>query len=73
MSAETQAPVAKLVTAHSVTAGLPGAAETIVVVRTVGTPGSTSKVLTQLSPVAGSDCSITSRSIPSVVVSSCLT
>ena len=73
MSAEMQAPVAKLVTAHSVKAGLSGATETVVVVRTADTPGSASRVLIQVSPVAGSDCSITSRSIPSVVASSCLT
>ena len=56
------APVARLVTAHKVNAGLPGATDTVVVARAAGTPFGTVKVLTQVRPVTRSHCSIVSRS-----------
>jgi len=60
ISDEMAAPVARLVTAHKVSGGLPGAMETVVSARAAGAPIGAVKVLTHVSPVTGSRCSIVS-------------
>jgi len=64
------APVAKLVTAQRVRGGWSATVDSVVVVRAAATEESASKVLTAVSPVSGSCCSIRRRwSPPSFEVS----